>query len=89
MTKRERKWMERVRDIGCLVCKLNGFDDTPAQIHHLFAPRERSDWLICPLCEHHHTGKNGFHGLGGAGPFTARYGLTEAQMLGIVIERLA
>lgn len=62
----EKMWMNRVAGLGCALCRRLGYGESPAQLHH---PREgqgmaqrASNWLVIPLCEPHHTGKNGWHG---------------------------
>jgi len=61
-----KEWKSAVAELGCGMCRLMGYGETPAQLHH---PREgvgmaqrQSDWLVIPLCEHHHTGSKGWHG---------------------------
>jgi len=44
-----------------------------------------SDWLVIPLCEFHHTGKNGIHGHG----FEAMTKLTEMDLLAATIEAIS
>lgn len=81
--------LERVAELGCILCKHLGRGYSPAQVHHLFDPSQRSDWLVAPLCPACHQGPNGFHGLGGERPFRARYKLGEVELLGMTIEALA
>jgi len=84
-TKAEKAYMGRVAAIGCLICRELGYDDSPAEIHHLF--QARSNWNICPLCSSHHRGPRGFHGLGQRA-FEAMYKTTEAELLALTIEAL-
>lgn len=81
--------LERVAALGCQLCRHLGRGYVPAQIHHLFDPSQRSDWLVAGLCPDCHQGPNGFHGLGGERPFRARYKLGEVELLGMTIEALA
>ena len=37
MTKREKAYPDRVASLGCVVCRNQGYGDTPAQIHHIRA----------------------------------------------------
>jgi len=82
-------WMDRVASLGCVLCDHLGRGYTPAQLHHLFRPEERNDWLVAPLCRECHQGPNGFHGLGGERGFRARYKLGEAELLAMTLERLS
>jgi hypothetical protein len=62
------EYKNKVAGLGCMACRLLGYGETPASLHH---PREgqgggqrASDWLVIPLCHEHHQGKNGIHGHG-------------------------
>lgn len=92
MTKAEQAHKNRVADLGCILCshalKING---TPAELHH---PRRgtgmgqrASDFDVIPLCPEHHRGNTGLHGLGTKG-FAKHWGVTEADLLSVVRERL-
>jgi hypothetical protein len=83
-----REHMGRVAALGCLLCQRFGDGPTPAHVHHVFDTAARSDWLTVPLCEFHHTGAGGFHGLGQRA-FERRYKLTEADLLAETIKRLS
>lgn len=84
-----KKHIARVRELGCVLCDHLNLGQTPAAIHHLFDPSQRSDFLIAPLCQPHHQGPNGFHGLGGEPGFRRRYNLGEVELLAMTLERLA
>ena len=86
---RAQRYMGKVASLGCILCIHLGRGGTPAQVHHLFDPAQRSDWLVAPLCEECHIGPNGFHGLGGERPFRARYKLGEVELLAMTLEALA
>lgn len=89
MTARAKRHMDRVRrEVSCVLCDHLGLGATPAQAHHLFDPHQRSDWLVAALCKEHHTGKTGFHGLGGEPAFRARYKLGEVELLAMTLEKL-
>lgn len=65
-TKAEKRYMNRVADLGCVVCRMLGYGPTPAQLHHVregqgMAQRAQN-WLVVPLCPEHHQGKTGVHG---------------------------
>jgi hypothetical protein len=92
MTKAEKRHMNRVADLGCVLCWHLGFGETPAELHH---PRDgegmaqrASNWLVVGLCPEHHRGASGLHGLGTKGFYT-RYRLSELDLLAMTIERLA
>lgn len=81
----ERRHVDRVREMGCLVCS------SPASAHHVtsdgFKRIARSDRRVVPLCPRHHQiiygPRESVEALGHAG-FTATYGidlLTEADRL--------
>jgi hypothetical protein len=75
------KHYDDVASIGCILCLQLGYGSTPAEIHHirrLGAIRKRSP--VIPLCLEHHRGNTGIHGLGRKA-FTAKYGLTEYDLL--------
>ena len=83
-----KQYKSRVAALGCIACRLLGYGETPAQLHH---PRtgqgmgQRSrHWLCIPLCPEHHTGKHGIHGHG----FEARTKLTEMDLLASTIEEV-
>ena len=83
MSKKKRnkhlaRYMTRVAEGGCIVC------GCPAQLHH---PRQfagvglgqkASDWLVIPLCPHHHAAIHQYGNIGGA---------MEHDLLALVIER--
>jgi len=35
MKKTERVYLQKIADLGCIVCKKLGYEDTPAEIHHI------------------------------------------------------
>lgn len=89
MSNKSKRHMQRVAEIGCILCQHLNRGETPAEVHHLFDPSQRSDWLIAPLCMECHRGPNGFHGLGGEPGFRARYKLGEVELLAMTLEKLA
>lgn len=66
MKSAERLHLTRVAALGCICCRLLGYGETPAQIHHLREGQgmgtRASHWLTIPLCPDHHTGRDGIHG---------------------------
>lgn len=88
MTKAQRH-MGRVKDLGCLVCRLMGMPDTPAEAHHLIESGRRvSDFATIPLCPEHHRGSQGIHTLHRYG-FEMYFKTTELKLLAMTIEALA
>jgi len=88
-TKHEKEHLNRVAELGCIVCYRQGNAGTPAEIHHLRTGRgiaQRSSHLrVIPLCPIHHRtggyGENGFHQ--SPKDFQERYG-TELELLEVV-----
>lgn len=84
MTKAEKKYMNSVAELGCLVCKRMGYPGTPAELHHpragTGAGRRASNWDVIPLCPEHHRGNTGVHGLGTKG-FVKHWGFDEQDLL--------
>lgn len=87
MTKAQRH-MQRVRELGCLICEKCGLENSPASAHHVFDSAARSDFLTIPLCPTHHQGPLGFHGLGQRA-WERKYKTSEAELLAETIKRLA
>lgn len=87
MSKASKEHMGRVAALGCILCRIQGYIDTPAEVHHIFDTAARSDWLTVPLCRFHHQGAGGFHGMGQRA-FERTYKLTEADLLAKTIEAL-
>jgi hypothetical protein len=82
----EKKHMNRVAELGCVVCRrvYGPHDPGPVELHH---PRhgtgmgQRAKHTdVLPLCVSHHRGKEGIHGLGTKG-FPKHYGYDEADLL--------
>lgn len=85
MTKAERSHLAKVAALGCVICRRMGFDDSPAQVHHIRtgtgAGRRASHLDTIPLCEPHHTGSAmSLHGLGRKA-FESYWGVTELELL--------
>jgi len=59
MKKREREHLQKVQDLGCIVCIRLGYYGTPAEIHHVkrFGAK-RDHFHVIPLCPHHHRTSN-------------------------------
>lgn len=77
-------YLGRVAALGCAICRRLGYGPTPAQIHHQRAGKGKAerapDDEVVPLCEPHHLGPTGIHGLG-TKAFPRVYGVTEAELV--------
>lgn len=67
MTKAEKRYMNRVAELGCVLCEIIGCEgDTPANLHHVREGQGMSqraqNWLAIPLCPACHQGQHGIHG---------------------------
>lgn len=58
MTKAEKAHRNAVAALGCIVCRNNGDDDTPAELHHIRSghgmSQRATEYEIIPLCPFHH-----------------------------------
>lgn len=93
MNKSEALHLDRVQQLGCIACWIDGLY-SPAEIHHLLEGGRRiGHKYVLPLCFPHHRG--GFDGAGASAvsrhPYKARfeskYG-TEQELLAMVEKRL-
>lgn len=87
-----KRHMDRVAGLGCCLCRRLGYGPTPAQLHHIREGQGMSqraqDTLVIPLCQEHHTGGSGVHGMG-AKAFQRVYRVTELDLLAETLEALA
>lgn len=64
-TAAERRYHDRVAQMGCIVCRNLGYGPTPAAVHHIRAGQGLSqragEHLVLPLCPEHH--QNGGYGV--------------------------
>lgn len=79
-----QRYEARLRLLPCVVCFSHEGRMTPCEeLHHVGDPAtERNDWNQIPICQTHHTGPNGVHGLHRR-EFVRRYKLTDLQMVAI------
>ena len=57
MTKAEALFQRRVREIGCILCHLAGYPETPCEVHHMLSGgRRRGEMFVLGLCHLHHQG---------------------------------
>ena len=65
MTKNEKNHYRKVAELGCSLCRHQGNEGTPAELHHIRRGGIRSRSPIIPLCPFHHRGTSaGIHGMG-------------------------
>lgn len=91
MTKAEKRHMDKVSRMGCMLCRALGHpSDAPATIHHIREgqgmSQRASNWLTIPLCPDCHLGKNGIHGDRALLKIAK---VEELDLLAMVIERLS
>ncbi|MBR7747435.1 Ref family recombination enhancement nuclease [Undibacterium baiyunense] len=87
----EKRHMQRVAEMGCIVCShIYDHKDTPAQVHHVRVNHgwgRSSHFMTIPLCVEHHTGKTGVHSMG-RDEFESLHGYSELRLLEIVQDKL-
>lgn len=91
-TVEDRRHMDRVAQLGCIVCwRVHGLFQPLVELHH---PRKGTGMGqraahedVLPLCYEHHRGDTGVHGLGTKG-FEKHYGFSESDLLADVRGRL-
>jgi len=80
-TKNEKEKYRKIAELGCSLCRHQGNEGTPAELHHIRRGGVRSRSPIIPLCTYHHRGSNtSIHGMGRK-LFEQEYGITEEQLL--------
>jgi len=89
MTKDEKKRLNSIAELGCILCsEVLGFEGSPAELHHVRRyGNVRSASPILPLCPEHHRGNDGLHGLGVKG-FERKYQISCERLLERVSEKL-
>ena len=56
MNKAEKQWMAAVAELGCIVCKNEGYGFVPCCVHHLLSGGHRMGHLqTIGLCYSHHA----------------------------------
>jgi hypothetical protein len=80
-TKAEKLHYRMVAELGCSLCRHQGNEGTPAELHHIRRAGKRSNAPVIPLCPYHHRGSNtSIHGMGRK-RFEAEYNITEEELL--------
>lgn len=84
MTKAEQAHKTALAELGCMVCRrlYGAHEPGPVQLHHLRSGGwGKGDYTtLIPLCQEHHTGDSGLHGMG-TKAFTRYYGFTQDDLL--------
>ena len=81
MTKDEKEHYRKVAELGCSLCRHQGNEGTPCELHHLRRAGKRSNAPVIGLCPYHHRGSNtSIHGMGRK-RFEREYGITEEALL--------
>ena len=87
-----KRHLGRVAALGCILCRHVGAGESPAEVHHLKeecgAGQRQSDFIVVPLCQEHHRGNQGLHGMGRRA-FERTYRLTELDLLALTLEAMA
>jgi hypothetical protein len=87
-TKSEKEKYRKIAELGCSLCRHQGNEGTPAELHHIRRAGRRSDAPVIPLCPYHHRGSNtSIHGMGRR-RFEAEYDVTEESLLAQTLELL-
>ena len=85
-TKAQKETYRKIAELGCSLCRHQGFEGTPAEIHHIRRTGKRSNAPVIPLCPYHHRGSNtSIHGMGRR-RFEGEYGISEEQLLEQTLE---
>jgi len=80
-TKSEKEKYRKISELGCSLCRHQGNEGTPAELHHIRRGGVRSLSPVIGLCPYHHRGSNtSIHGMGRK-RFEQEYGITEEQLL--------
>ena len=81
MTKDEKQKNRKIAELGCSLCRHQGNEGTPAELHHIRRAGKRSSAPVIPLCPYHHRGSNtSIHGLGRK-LFERTFEITEEELL--------
>lgn len=84
-------YMERVAQLGCIICERLGYGWIAAEVHHkrtgAGAGLRAKDTDTCPLCPTHHRGEYGIHHLGRK-VFEKLFDVTEIDLIVLTQQRL-
>ena len=81
-TKSEKETYRKIAELGCSLCRHQGNEGTPAELHHIRRGNiPRSTAPVIGLCPYHHRGSNtSIHGMGRK-RFEREYAITEEKLL--------
>lgn len=85
MNKADRNRLNRLSELGCVVCRNIGFGESPSEVHHLIGiqfkglSQRASHQQTIPLCPEHHRGGHGIHHMGRK-PWELAYGTQESLL---------
>lgn len=84
-TKTDKKYLECISELGCIVCLNLGYEGTPCEIHHIRsgqgAGQRADDTEVIGLCHpHHRTGGYGIAFHAGKRAWEEKHG-TERELL--------
>ena len=90
--KSDREHLQKIAELGCIVCRNIGFDDSPAEIHHLRSGcgigQRSAHQRAIPLCPpHHRTGGYGVAIHAGQREWEKKFG-SEENLLEQVLSEL-
>ena len=81
MTKNDKIRNSKIAELGCSLCRHQGNEGTPAELHHIRRTLPRNLAPVIPLCPYHHRGSNtSIHGMGRK-RFEQEYAITEEELL--------
>lgn len=85
MNAAERRHVDKVAALPCVVCLKAGWSGRPVEVHHIAAgSSHRSEFAVAPLCVEHHRGTTGLHGMG-VKAFCARYRVPWEKEEGLLV----
>ena len=88
MTKTQKILYDKIARLGCSLCRHQGNEGTPAELHHIRRGGKRSNAPVIPLCPYHHRGANtSIHGMGRK-RFEREYGITEELLFWQTLEMI-
>jgi hypothetical protein len=81
-TKLEKEKYRKIAELGCSLCRHQGNEGTPAELHHIRRGNiPRAQAPVIPLCTYHHRGSNtSIHGMGRR-QFEIVYQITQEELL--------
>ena len=62
-TAKQKRRFDKISDLGCLPCLIDGIPDTPATIHHCHNYGYRDHNKVIPLCPAHHQIQQALEGI--------------------------